>query len=197
MSDELKTERTEGREMLREMLTRLRTEAQQKIKDLRKDQEQEAELEPEDEIEVARTTAEIETHAGLIARVEEKLRYLDEAFARLDAGKYGRCLKCGSAIPIDPLMSIPFAAYCVNCQRELHRARGGWGEGTTIAPFDQQWNLPEEMEAPTEREYSSPFPEEQLTIYPSETGEPVSSGEPEKQAKRQASRSKRTSRRKR
>lgn len=194
MSDELKTDPTDGREMLREMLTRLRNETQQRVKDLRRDQEQEAELEPEDEIELARTTGEVETHAALIARAEEKLRYLDEAFARLDAGKYGRCLKCGGAIPIDRLMSIPFAAYCVTCQQDLHRARGGWGEGTTIAPFDHQWTLPEEMEAPTEREYRSPFPEEQLTIY---SREPLPSGEPENQATRRSSRNKRTSRRKR
>lgn len=188
MNNESKPDRTEGREMLREMLTRLRNETMQRIKDLRKDQEQEAELEPEDEIEVARATAEVETHASLIARAEEKLRYLEEAFGRLDAGKYGRCLKCRGAIPIDRLMSIPFAAYCVNCQRELHRARGGWGEGNTIAPFDQQWTLPEEMETPTEREYTSPFPEEQLTI---NSRGALPSAEPEKQAARRSSRNKR------
>ena len=194
MSGELKTDRTEGREMLRELLTRLRNEAQQRIKDLRKDQEQERELEPEDEMESARATAEVETHAGLIARAEEKLRYLDEAFARLDAGKYGRCLKCGGAIPIERLMAIPFASYCVDCQQALHRARGGWGEGTTIEPFDHQWTLPEEMEAPTDREYKTTDPEEQLTIY---SRQPLASGEPEKQAKLQSSRNKRTPRRKR
>ena len=139
---------TEGREMLRELLTRLRNEAQQRIKDLRKDQEQESDSEPADEMDSANTSEEIETHSGLIARVEEKLRYLDEAFTRLDAGKYGLCLKCSGAIPIERLMAIPLASYCVDCQQELHRARGGWGEGTTIAPFDHQWTLPEEMEAP-------------------------------------------------
>lgn len=194
MSGELKTDRTEGREMLRELLTRLRNEAQQRIKDLRKDQEQERELEPEDEMESARTTAEVETHAGLIARAEEKLRYLDEAFARLDAGKYGRCLKCGGVIPIERLMAIPFASYCVDCQQGLHRARGGWGEGTTIAPFDQQWALPEEMEAPTEREYQSTDPEEQLTIH---SPEPVASAGPQKQAKRRSARNKQTPQRER
>jgi DnaK suppressor protein len=103
--------------MLRELLTRLRKEAQQRIKDLRKDQEQESDSGVADEMDSASTTEEIETHAGLIARAEEKLRYLDEAFARLDAGKYGRCLKCGGAIPIERLMAIPFASYCVNCQQ--------------------------------------------------------------------------------
>jgi DnaK suppressor protein len=194
MTGELKTDRTEGREMLRELLTRLRNEAQQRIKDLRGDQEQERELEPEDEMESARTTAEVETHAGLIARTEEKLRYLDEAFARLDAGTYGRCLKCGGAIPIERLMAIPFASHCVDCQQGLHRARGGWGEGTTIAPYDQQWVLPEEMEAPTEREYRATDPEEQLTIHSSK---PPASAGPQKQAKPQSSRNKRTPQRKR
>jgi len=194
MSDELKTDRTDGREMLRELLTRLRNEAQQRIRHLRRDQEQEQELEPEDEMESARTTAEVETHAGLIARAEEKLRYLDESFARLDAGKYGRCLKCGGAIPIERLMAIPFASYCVDCQQGLHRARGGWGEGTTIAPFDQQWTLPEEMEAPTEREYQATDPEEQLTIY---SREPLASEKPGNQTTPQSPQNKRTPRRKR
>ncbi len=192
MSDELKTDRTDGREMLRELLTRLRIEAQRRIKDLRRDQEQERELEPEDEMESARTTGEVETHAALIARVEEKLRYLDEAFGRLDAGTYGRCLKCGGAIPIERLMAIPFASYCVDCQQALHRARGGWGEGTTIAPFDQQWTLPEEMEAPTDRVYQSTDPEEQLTI---SSPEALAPEKPEKPAKHPPSRIKRTPRR--
>ncbi|MDO8430997.1 MAG: TraR/DksA family transcriptional regulator [Candidatus Binatus sp.] len=185
MSSDLKTDPIEGGEMLRELLTRLRKEAQQRIIDLRRDQEQESDAGPADEMDSASTTEEIETHAGLIARAEEKLRYLDEAFARLDAGKYGRCLKCGGAIPIERLMAIPFASYCVDCQKELHRARGGWGQGTTIAPFDHQWTLPEEMEVPTDRLYQSTDPEEQLTI---SARQPLPPGEPENQAKRKSAR---------
>ena len=194
MSAELKTDRIEDREMLREMLIQLQHEARQRIKDLRRDQAQESESEPADEMDSARTTAEVETHAGLIARGEEKLRYLDEALARLDAGKYGRCLKCGGAIPIERLMAIPFASYCVDCQRKLKRARGGWGEGNTIEPYEHQWTLPEEMEEPAERESHSTDPEEQLTI---RGRGPIGSGEPEKQAKPGPAPKKRISRRKR
>jgi DnaK suppressor protein len=164
MIRELKTYQAEGHNALREMLTRLQNEAQQRIKDLRRDQEQESDSGPADAMDSASTTEEIETHAGLIARAEEKLRYLDEAFTRLDAGKYGRCLKCGGAIPIERLMAIPFATYCIDCQQQLHRARGGWGEGTTIEPYDHQWTIPEEMEEPTERESRRTDPEEQLTV---------------------------------
>jgi len=165
MSADLKTQKTESREVLRAMLIRLHEETRQRIKDLRRDQEQESESEPADEMDSARTTAEIETHAGLIARAEEKLRYLDEAFVRLDAGKYGLCLECGEAIPLERLMAIPFASYCVGCQQKLNRTRGGWGEGTTIPPYDHQWTLPEEMEEPAGREYRATDLEEQLTVH--------------------------------
>ena len=164
MTSELKTYQAEGRETLREMLSRLQKETYQRIEELRRDQRQESDSGPADAMDSASTTEEIETHAGLIARAEEKLRYLDEAFARLDAGTYGRCAKCRGAIPIQRLMAIPFASYCVDCQQQLHRARGGWGEGTTIAPYDQQWAVPEEMEEPTERESRCTDPEEQLTV---------------------------------
>ena len=93
------------------------------------------------EMDSARTTAEIETHAGLIARAEEKLRYLDEAMVRLDAGKYGSCLKCAGAISIERLMAIPFASYCVDCQKKLNREEGGWGH----APYDRQWTVSKEV----------------------------------------------------
>ncbi len=181
MRGEQKTNRTNGREVLREMLTRLRDETWERVKNLRRDQEQESESEPADEMDSARATAEVETHAGLIARAEEKLRDLDEALARLDAGKYGRCLQCGGAIPIERLMAIPFASYCVDCQEKRNRAKAGWGEGITIPPYDHQWTLPEEMEVPTEREYHSTDPEEQLTI---QAPEPLMSGAPENQPSR-------------
>ena len=86
MIRELKTYQAEGRYTLREMLIRLQNEALQRIEDLRRDQEQESDSGPADEMDSASTTGEIETHAGLIARAEEKLRYLDEAMLRLVAG---------------------------------------------------------------------------------------------------------------
>ena len=126
MIHELNTDQTEG--ALREMLIRLQNEAQQRISDLRRDQTQESDSGRADEIDSARTTGEIETHAGLIALAEEKLRQLDEAIARLDAGKYGLCLKCGGAISLERLMAIPFASYCIDCQKGLNRQERRDGE---------------------------------------------------------------------
>ena len=95
MSVESKGHQTYSHASLRRMLLQLQDQTNRRIKVLRRDQQQESDLGPADELDSARTTAEVETHAGLIARAEEKLRYLDEAVARLDAGKYARCLGCG------------------------------------------------------------------------------------------------------
>jgi len=34
-----------------------------------------------------------------------------------------------------------------------------------LAPYDQQWTVPEEMEEPAEREYRSTGPEEEVAIH--------------------------------
>ncbi len=41
------------------------------------------------------------------AREEEKLIGLDEALARVDSGKYGKCLRCREPIPFERLMAVP------------------------------------------------------------------------------------------
>lgn len=174
MSAESKRQRIHDQASLRKMLLELQDKTNQRIKVLHRDQEQESDSGPADELDSARTAAEVETHAGLIARAEEKLRDLDEAVARTDAGKYGRCLDCGEVIPIKRLMAIPFASYCVECQQKRNRAKSGWGVGTIIPPYDHQWTKPEEMEQPQGREYQSTAPEEQLTIH---AGGPIGSPE--------------------
>jgi len=178
MSAESKTHPTDSRELLRQMLTRLQDDTYHRIKDLRQDQEQESSSDPGDEVDSANLIEELETHAGLIARAEEKLKFLDEALTRLDAGKYGRCVGCHELIPLERLKALPFAAYCIECQQKRNRARFGWGEGTIIPPYDHQWTVPEEMGEATERESRSNDPEEQLTVDRGAIG----SSEPESQA---------------
>ena len=59
-------------------------------------------------------------------------------------------------------MAIPFASYCIECQERRNQAKSGWGEGTTIPPYDHQWTVPEKMQEPEESEYKSAAPEEQF-----------------------------------
>jgi RNA polymerase-binding transcription factor len=164
MRTESKDNQTDGYEMLKGLLTGLQSKAQQRIKTLRKDQEQDTDSGPADAMDSANSTEDVEIHAGLIAREEEKLIGLDEALTRVDAGKYGKCLKCHETIPFERLMAVPFASYCVDCQAELNRNRPGWGDGGTIEPYDHQWTVPEEMEESTERDNQSSAPEENLAV---------------------------------
>ena len=154
----------ETRAELREMLLQLQREARQKIEDFRRDREQESNPEPADSIDAAQTTEGVETHAALISGAEEKLRYLDEALTQLEEGRYGICLGCRLPIPLERLRAVPFAAYCIDCQQTRNRRRADWAKGTMIEPYDQQWSIPEEMEAAPSREYHSTAVEEQLEV---------------------------------
>ena len=54
-------------------------------------------------------------------RNQQHLALVEAAIARLDAGTYGQCLNCGQAINPQRLEAIPWAAYCIDCQRTVGR----------------------------------------------------------------------------
>ena len=54
-------------------------------------------------------------------RAEHHLALVDGALARLAAGTYGPCQRCGQAIAAERLEALPWAAYCIACQREVDR----------------------------------------------------------------------------
>lgn len=45
------------------------------------------------------------------------LALVTDALARLDSGTFGRCLRCGEAIPDGRLEVLPWAAFCIACQQ--------------------------------------------------------------------------------
>lgn len=47
-----------------------------------------------------------------------QLTQLEEAQRRLEMGTYGRCEGCGEVIDMNRLKLVPFAAYCLNCQKQ-------------------------------------------------------------------------------
>jgi len=161
-------------ETLRELLIHLRDETYTRVREFRRDQSEEAEPAPADTLDQARSTADVETHASLIERAEDRLRLLDLALGRLDRGTYGICAECGEEIPLERMKALPFAAFCVDCQEKLNRVRR-WGAGGTIQPYDRQWSQPEEMEEPGERAYRLELPEENSPI---RYGEPFGPEEP-------------------
>jgi len=56
-------------------------------------------------------------------RAAQHLAQVEAALARLEAGTYGRCLRCGRDIPADRLEALPWAAHCIDCQTALDRGQ--------------------------------------------------------------------------
>jgi DnaK suppressor protein len=49
------------------------------------------------------------------ADLKDTISEIDAALARIDAGTYGRCTRCGGSIPEERLELRPFSATCVAC----------------------------------------------------------------------------------
>jgi DnaK suppressor protein len=145
MRTETKMSEDRRQKMLREMLTRLRDETFERVSDFRRDQ-RDAVTQQGDEMDVARSSSDAETKANLIERAEERLRYIDQALGRLERGNYGTCAECGESIPIERLMAVPFAIYCVDCQQKRHQPRFR-GEGRMMPVDEQPWAAADEAAA--------------------------------------------------
>lgn len=49
----------------------------------------------------------------------QMLNLINEALVRIDDSGYGKCIRCGRAVPEKRLEAVPWARHCVPCQ-ELH-----------------------------------------------------------------------------
>jgi RNA polymerase-binding transcription factor len=56
-------------------------------------------------------------------RATSHLELVDDALARLDAGTFGSCLRCGQPITPARLEALPWAAHCIDCQSAIDRDR--------------------------------------------------------------------------
>jgi DnaK suppressor protein len=56
-------------------------------------------------------------------RATQQLELVDAALARLDAGTYGACLRCGQPIAPERLDALPWAPHCIGCQSVIDRGR--------------------------------------------------------------------------
>lgn len=138
------------RRHLNELLGRAREEAFARVLALRKEEEEDAAEVPGDRLDAAHALEEVEIVASLIERCEEKLKAIDAAYSRLERGRYGICEKCKEEIPLERLEAMPFAAYCVDCQKKSYDRRRP-GEGVIDEPSRNVWTPPEEMnEGPDE-----------------------------------------------
>ncbi len=59
---------------------------------------------------------ERERDLALSAQARAAVDEIDRALAKMDAGNYGVCERCGNPIPKARLKALPYAALCVACK---------------------------------------------------------------------------------
>ena len=59
----------------------------------------------------------------LLQRDEATLAEIDEAIERVRIGTFGQCEGCEELIPRARLNAVPYARFCVDCQRKAERRR--------------------------------------------------------------------------
>ena len=66
--------------------------------------------------------AATETVAAMLSRLEGRQKHeldeIEDALARLEAGTFGLCERCGRAIALARLRAVPAARHCFDCQQK-------------------------------------------------------------------------------
>ena len=68
-----------------------------------------------DQVDDADITSNAERNQAMLRNSQALLDQVDGALARLDAGTYGVCQRCGKAINPRRLEALPYVALCVEC----------------------------------------------------------------------------------
>jgi DnaK suppressor protein len=66
---------------------------------------------------------ERETAQSLSRHARHLLTEIDDAVRRIDAGTFGDCESCGTAIDLERLDAIPYARLCLDCKRRDETGR--------------------------------------------------------------------------
>ena len=75
-----------------------------------------------DLVDQSTTLSEQELKLGLQENDRAKLRSIDEALAKMEENTYGFCTECSEPIPVERLLVVPSARYCVPCKEKLERS---------------------------------------------------------------------------
>jgi DnaK suppressor protein len=80
-----------------------------------------------DVVDAALDSAQDEISSQLAEVESRELARIENALERMRNGQYGLCEACGIKIPLARLNALPYATYCIECQREAERSGGGLG----------------------------------------------------------------------
>jgi DnaK suppressor protein len=78
-----------------------------------------------DVVDAALDSAQDEISSQLAEVESRELARIENALERMRAGQYGVCEGCGVKIPMARLNALPYATYCIECQREAERSGVG------------------------------------------------------------------------
>lgn len=62
--------------------------------------------------------------ASTVKAIRDRLRQVEEALARYEAGTYGTCESCGREIDIARLEAIPYTPLCLHCAEAREYSAG-------------------------------------------------------------------------
>ena len=57
-------------------------------------------------------------------RAAQQLGLVEAALARIDAGTFGTCTRCGKPIASERLDALPWAEHCIECARLIAQGKG-------------------------------------------------------------------------
>jgi DnaK suppressor protein len=107
--------------MLEERRRELTNEVQGRIRGVRADGAEKPH-EVMDQGETSEVDIQEDIELALIQMKAETLTKINEALARLDAGRYGFCFECGDDISEARLRALPFAVRCKDCEEARENA---------------------------------------------------------------------------
>jgi RNA polymerase-binding transcription factor len=106
---------------LRERLETERGELRKQLDDLGARRDAEGIEDPElDEgfADAGQAAAERANLLTLVRSLRDTLRDVEQALARMDAGTYGTCERCGQPIDEERLEALPAVRLCMSCKRQ-------------------------------------------------------------------------------
>jgi len=107
---------------------------------------------PADEVDGALCETSTHNHSCLMERRYREYRKVDGLIRRMQIDEeYGLCEECGEAIPVERLIVMPEATYCVPCQQRMERIDGlklygAWRSGRPAERRNRDWENPDDEE---------------------------------------------------
>lgn len=74
-----------------------------------------------DSVDEAADAIDLKMRESMEAKETQQLELIEAALTRIDSGKYGYCMRCGTLIPEARLEVLPAAVLCVGCKSAAER----------------------------------------------------------------------------